>query len=305
MKLLEIVVPPSAGADVIATALQLATSLHKNPVRAGICDGFIGNRIQAAYRTAADAQIDSAMQGFGFPMGPYRLLDLAGGQTASAGRKRRAATRGTGARYVVIPDRFCENGWFGQKAGRGFYRYDSLARKGTPDPEVEALKARERANAGVRPRAFSDAQILQRCVAFIINEGASVVGEGIALRPLDVDMVMVHGYGFPNRRGGPMFLADATGLADWLDDIRPFGAQDPVFWRPAPLLERCVAQDTAFASLNAAPEASKLLRARRHPAIHTISRHGSPTKRTPPCGDGSARCTKRGDCAGAGRIRAG
>jgi 3-hydroxyacyl-CoA dehydrogenase len=259
MKLLEIVVPPLASVDAVATAFGLAAMLRKVPVRAGICDGFVGNRILAAYRAAADAlmedgaspyQVDAAMQDFGFPMGPYQVLDLAGGQIAWAGRKRRAATRDPAARYVGIPDRLCENGWFGQKTGRGFYRYDGGARKGTPDPEVEALIERERALAGVAPRAFCDDQIVRRCVAAIINESANVVDEGIALRPLDVDMAMVHGFGFPAQHGGPLFFADATGLGGWLNDIRAFGTLDPVFWRPSPLLERCVAQNLTLARLD-------------------------------------------------------
>lgn len=261
MKLLEIVVPAAVSDDVVATAFALADTLRKVPVRAGICDGFIGNRILAAYRTAADAlmedgaspyQIDAAMRSFGFPMGPYQVLDLAGGDIAWAGRTRRAATRDPRARYVQIPDRLCERGWLGQKTGRGYYRYEAGARTGTPDAEVEALIAEERTRAGITPRSFSDDSIVRRCVAAIINEGAKVVEEGIALRPLDVDIALIYGYGFPKAQGGPMFYADATGLARWLDDIHTYAQQDAVFWRPAPLLERCIAQNVPLANFNAA-----------------------------------------------------
>ncbi|CAH2907959.1 MAG: Enoyl-CoA hydratase (EC / Delta(3)-cis-delta(2)-trans-enoyl-CoA isomerase (EC / 3-hydroxyacyl-CoA dehydrogenase (EC / 3-hydroxybutyryl-CoA epimerase (EC [uncultured Paraburkholderia sp.] len=148
MKLLEVVVPGAVSADVVATAFELAKKLRKTPVRAGVCDGFIGNRILAVYRSAADAmmedgaspyQIDVAVRAFGFPMGPFQVVDLAGGDIGWAARKRRAATRNPAARYVQVTDRLCERGWFGQKTGRGFYLYPEGSRSGQPDPEVEAI----------------------------------------------------------------------------------------------------------------------------------------------------------------------
>ncbi|TQK04863.1 3-hydroxyacyl-CoA dehydrogenase NAD-binding domain-containing protein [Herbaspirillum sp. SJZ107] len=259
MKLLEIVVPAKVSADVVATAFELAKKLRKTPVRAGVCDGFIGNRILAVYRQAADAmmengaspyQIDKAVRDFGFPMGPYQMSDLAGGDIGWATRKRRAPTRDPRARYVQIADRLCERGWFGQKTGRGYYLYEGGARTGTPDPEVGAIVDAERQRAGVTPRSFTDEEIMRRYMAAMINEGAKVVAEKIALRPLDVDVTFVHGYGFPRYRGGPMKYADTVGLPQVLADIRAFAKEDPLFWQPAPLLVELVERGADFASLN-------------------------------------------------------
>lgn len=259
MKLLEVVVPARVSADVVATAFDLAKKLRKVPVRAGVCDGFIGNRMLAVYRAAADHlmedgaspyQIDKAIREFGFPMGPYQVIDLAGGDIGWASRKRRAATRDRNARYVQIADRICERGWFGQKTGRGFYRYEDGKRTGTPDPDVEGIIVAERERAGVTPRSFSDEQIIRRYMAAMINEGANVVHERIALRPLDVDVTLIYGFAFPEYHGGPMHYADTVGLPALLADIREFAKQDPVFWQPSPLLVKLVERGASFASLN-------------------------------------------------------
>ncbi len=259
MKLLEIVVPAKVSADVVATAFELAKKLRKVPVRAGVCDGFIGNRILAVHRQAADHlledgaspyQIDRAVREFGYPIGPFQMSDLAGGDIGWAARKRRAATRDPRARYVHVADRLCELGWFGQKTGRGWYVYADGARAGAEDPQVLAIVDEERRKAGVAPRGFSDEDILRRYLAAMINEGANVVQERIALRPLDVDVVMLHGYGFPRHRGGPMHYADSVGLAKVLADIREFAKEDPLFWKPSALLVDLVERGADFASLN-------------------------------------------------------
>ena len=263
MKLLEIVVPAQVSADVVATAFELAKKLKKVPVRAGVCDGFIGNRILAKYRQAADYlvedgaspyEIDEALRAFGYPMGPFQVSDLAGGDIGWATRKRKAATRDPRARYVQIADRICERGWFGQKTGRGWYLYPQGARTGTPDPEVLAIVDAERQRAGVKPRRFSAEEIMRRYLAAMVNEGANVVHEGIALRPLDVDVTFLYGYGFPRYRGGPMKYADTVGLDRILADIREFAQEDPLFWQPSPLLVELVAQGRNFDSLNRAPD---------------------------------------------------
>ncbi|MDH0898935.1 3-hydroxyacyl-CoA dehydrogenase NAD-binding domain-containing protein [Comamonas aquatica] len=261
MKLLEIVVPAKVSADVVATAFELAKKLKKVPVRAGVCDGFIGNRILAVYKQAADYimedgaspyEIDAAVRGFGYPMGPFQVTDLAGGDIGWATRKRRAATRDPKARYVEVADRICENGWFGQKTGRGFYLYPQGARVGQPDPEVLAIVDAERAKKGVTPRQFTPEEIMRRYMAAMVNEGAKVVQEGIALRPLDVDVTFISGYGFPRYRGGPMKWADMQGLDKILADIKAFEQEDPLFWKPAALLEQLVAEGKNFDSLNKA-----------------------------------------------------
>lgn len=259
MKLLEIVVPAKVSADVVATAFELARKLKKVAVRAGVCDGFIGNRILAVYRAAAGHmmedgaspyEIDAAVRDFGYPMGPFQVSDLAGGDIGWATRKRRAPTRDPQARYVQIADRICERGWFGQKTGRGYYLYPQGARTGQPDPEVLAIIDAERQRAGITPRRFTPEEIMRRYMAAMVNEGANVVAQGIALRPLDVDVTFLYGYGFPRHRGGPMKYADMVGLDKVLDDIREFAKADPVFWKPSPLLERLVAEGQNFDSLN-------------------------------------------------------
>lgn len=261
MKLLEIVVPAQVSAGAVATGFALAKNLRKVAVRAGVCDGFIGNRILAVYRQAADHmledgaspyQIDEAVRGFGYPMGPYQVADLAGGDIGWATRKRRAATRDPRARYVQIADRICERGWFGQKTGRGYYLYAKGSRNGTPDPEVLAIVDAERSRAGITPRSFSNEEIVRRYLAAMINEGANVVHEGIALRPLDVDVTFVAGYGFPRHRGGPMKYADMLGLPRVLADIREFAKEDALFWQPSPLLIDLVQRNKDFDSLNKA-----------------------------------------------------
>jgi len=259
MKLLEIVVPAQVSADVVATGFELAKKLKKVPVRAGVCDGFIGNRILAVYRQAADHmmedgaspyEIDAAVRNFGYPMGPFQVSDLAGGDIGWATRKRKAATRDPKARYVQVADRICERGWFGQKTQRGYYLYPEGARTGQPDPEVLAIIDAERQRAGITPRSFTEEEIMRRYMAAMINEGANVVHQRIALRPLDVDVTFLYGYGFPRFRGGPMKYADMVGLPKVLADIQEFAKQDPVFWKPSPLLVELVERGADFSSLN-------------------------------------------------------
>ncbi|THJ35715.1 3-hydroxyacyl-CoA dehydrogenase [Lampropedia aestuarii] len=261
MKLLEIVVPAKVSPDVVVTAFELAKRLKKVPVRAGVCDGFIGNRILAVYKQVADFlvedgaspyEVDEAVRQFGYPMGPFQVTDLAGGDIGWATRKRRAATRDPQARYVEIADRICERGWFGQKTGRGWYLYPEGARVGQPDPEVLAIVDAERQKKGIKTRSFSADEIMRRYMAAMVNEGAKVVAEGIALRPLDVDVTFLYGYGFPRWRGGPMQWADMVGLDKLLADIEEFAKEDALFWQPAPLLKQLVAEGKNFSSLNRA-----------------------------------------------------
>jgi 3-hydroxyacyl-CoA dehydrogenase len=259
MKLLEIVVPAKVSADVVSTGFALAKRLKKVPVRAGVCDGFIGNRILAAYRLAVDYmmedgaspyQIDQAMKDFGFPMGPLEVYDLAGGDIAWANRKRRAANRDPQQRYVEIADRLCENGWFGQKTGRGWYLYQEGERKGRQDPAVLAIIERERSRAAAAPREFTREEIVRRALAAMVNEGARVLEERIALRPLDIDAVFLHGYGFPRHRGGPMKYADIVGLASIVESLREFAKEDAFFWQASPLLQGLAERNQTLDSLN-------------------------------------------------------
>jgi 3-hydroxyacyl-CoA dehydrogenase len=233
--------------------------LKKVAVRSGICDGFIGNRIMNAYRKAAEYvvldgaspyQVDKAVTTFGFPMGPFAMGDLAGLDINWAARKRRAPTRDPRERVPRFYEMLCEGGDFGQKTGKGFYVYEAGQRGGVPNSEVAELIARDQEQQGVTPREFSDAEVLRRYMCAMVNEAAKVVGEGIARRPLDVDMVMLFGYGFPRFWGGPLKWADLQGLDGILADIKAYAEEDSFFWQPAPLLEKLVAEGKTFDDLN-------------------------------------------------------
>ena len=260
MKLLEIVVADKTALDVVATGFALGQRLKKISVRAGVCDGFIGNRILSTYRKAADHmildgaspyQIDKALTDFGFAMGPFAVADLAGLDIGWAMRKRKRAEgmdpRERDSSYV---DKMCEAGNFGQKTGKGYYVYEAGKRGGTPNPEVSDLIAAERADKGITPRSFTDEEIVTRYMAAMVNEAAKVVGEGIARRPLDVDMTLLFGYGFPRYRGGPLKWADIEGLDKVLATIKAGAEEDSYFWDPAPLLEKLVAEGRTFDDLN-------------------------------------------------------
>ncbi len=258
MKLLEIVVADQTAADVTATGFALAKLLRKTPVRAGVCDGFIGNRILSTFRAAADRmvlagaspyQVDAAIRDFGFAMGPYQVADLAGLDIGYMTRQRKAAEGKADSVQPTWADELYHMGRIGQKSGRGYYIYDD-ARKGTPDPEVDALIAAEREKADVAACSFTDDEIQRRYMCAMVNEGAKVLGDGIAARPLDIDVTLVAGYGFPRFRGGPMKWADLTGLPTVLADLERFAESDPEFWAPAPLLRQLVSEGRDFDSLN-------------------------------------------------------
>ena len=259
MKLLEVVVADKTAPDVVATGFALGKRLGKISVRAGVCDGFIGNRILKTYRTAADHmvldgatpyQIDKALTDMGFAMGPFAVGDLAGLDIGWATRKRLAPHRDPRERVPTYIDKVCEAGNFGQKTGKGYYIYEAGKRAGVPNPEVLELIEAERAERGITPRDFSDDEIRRRYMAAMVNEGARVLEEGIARRPLDIDMVFLFGYGFPRYHGGPMKWADLQGLPALLEDIRSYAKEDPYFWQPAPLLEKLVAEGRTFDDLN-------------------------------------------------------
>jgi 3-hydroxyacyl-CoA dehydrogenase len=224
-------------------------------VVSGVCDGFIGNRMLEKYvqqslflleEGATPAQVDSALQRWGMAMGPFAMYDMAGNDIGWEIRKRRAKERPDMV-YSKFADRICEKGWFGQKAGRGWYRYEKGGRKPIPDPEVEQLLADYRGEINVKPRKIPDDEIVERCIFALVNEGARILEEGIALRASDIDMVYLTGYGFPPYRGGPMFYADQAGLDKVLSSIKKFqegyqGSQ----WKPAPLLVKFANEGRRF-----------------------------------------------------------
>lgn len=244
MKLLEVVRGAATAPETIATVMGLAKTLGKVAVLAGNADGFIGNRILQRYGDEADLmleegatpwQVDEALIAFGLPMGVFRMRDLAGLDVARAIRRARLALgRPVPPGQSAIPDRLCDLGRFGQKTGAGFYRYQG--REALPDPAVEALITAEGAARGRARRCLSDQEIVDRVLCAMVNSGAELLGEGIALRAGDIDVVYVHGYGFPVYRGGPMFWAEQQGLAAVLGKIREFHARFGAAWAPAPLL---------------------------------------------------------------------
>lgn len=259
MKLLEIVVADTTAPEVVATGFALARRLGKIGVRSGVCDGFIGNRILMRYRLAADAavlagaslyEVDAAMVEFGFPMGPYAVGDLAGLDIAWAARKRRADTRHPNELVAGWLDTLCVSGRFGRKTGRGYYIYDDSSQAGRQDPELLEMIAAERRARGIAPRTLPSHEIADRCVFAIVNEACNILDEGIAQRPLDIDLTLLHGYGFPRWRGGPMHFADTTGLKTVLERIWSLQKEDSWFWQPAPLLERLVTDGNSFSDLN-------------------------------------------------------
>lgn len=257
MRLLEVVVADKTAPDVVATGFALAKKLRKVAVRAGVCDGFIGNRILSHFKKVADylmldgaapEQIDQALEDFGFAMGPFAVSDLAGLDISWAERKRKAAFRPETERYVAVADRMCEQGWFGRKTGKGFYIYEGRER--TVNPEVLKIIQAERQSLGIVARSFSDAEIVERYMTAMISEAARVVEDGIALRPIDVDAVFLFGYGFPRFRGGPLHYADHVGATELVTRIEHYAAEDPDYWQCPKILKRMALDGSTFAELN-------------------------------------------------------
>lgn len=259
MRLIEVVVTDVVSADAVATVVAVAKRLKKVPVRSGVTDGFIGNRVLSAYRTACDFmvedgatpyEIDTAMRDFGMKLGPFEVSDMAGLEIGWARRKRLAPGRDPKARYVEIADKLCELGRFGQKTGSGYYLYEPGSRQGKPDPDVLKLIAEERARKAISAREFTKAEIQRRCLAAMANEGARLLREGIAVRPSDIDVVMLYGYGFPRWRGGPMKATDLTGLMEMRLSLEDYAREDAQFWTPDPIFSELEKNGEMFDSLN-------------------------------------------------------
>ena len=259
MKLLEVVVAEKTSKDTVATAFNLAKQMRKVPVRSGVCDGFIGNRILSKYLVgtyhmvedgASPFHVDKVIRDFGCAMGIFQVIDLAGGDIGWATRKRKAPFRHKDDRYVEIADRVCERGWFGQKTSKGYYLYGEGVEFLTPNPEIEIICNEERKRVGITPKNFSDQEILDRYIAAMVYEGTKILSEQIALKPSDIDVVFTNGYGFPKWRGGPMKYADMIGLDKILKNIQKYSEEDTRFWAPPKLLEDLVKQNKNFDSMN-------------------------------------------------------
>jgi 3-hydroxyacyl-CoA dehydrogenase len=257
MKLLEVVRGAKTATDVLATVMQIAKKIKKTAVVSGVCDGFIGNRMIEQYSRQAGflleegctpAQVDRAIEKFGFAMGPFRMGDLAGNDIGWAIRKRRYQEK-PGMKYSKTADLLCEMGRYGQKTGAGWYDYQAGKRDAIPSQLVVDMIEQHRKDGGITPRKIGDDEIVQRLVYSLVNEAAHILEEGIASKASDIDMVYLTGYGFPMWRGGPMQHADQVGLFNVAEAMKRFARNpmdDASFWQPAPLLARLVADGKTF-----------------------------------------------------------
>ncbi|HEX2653962.1 MAG TPA: 3-hydroxyacyl-CoA dehydrogenase NAD-binding domain-containing protein [Xanthobacteraceae bacterium] len=227
MRLCEIVRGDATAPDVLASAIAVARKLGKVPVVVGVCHGFVGNRMLRArsiegerllLEGALPQDVDRAIVEFGFPMGPFAMSDLAGLDVSWRMRKAQGAR-------AEIADALCEAGRFGQKTGKGFYRYEAGARTPLPDPEVEQMIVAASARLGIKRRAIDTQEIVERLIFPMINEGARILEEGVALRSGDIDVIWIYGYGWPVWRGGPMYYADRVGISYIRDRLAEFAAR--------------------------------------------------------------------------------
>jgi 3-hydroxyacyl-CoA dehydrogenase len=251
MRLLEIVHGAATAPDALATAVTLGRRIGKVPVTVGVCYGFVGNRMLARRSVeterlllegALPQEVDAAVAAFGFPMGPFAMADMAGLDVGWRIRK------GRGERNE-IEDALCEAGYYGQKTGKGYFRYEAGSRTPLSDPEVEKIILETSSRLGINRRPIAQEEIVERMLLPMINEGARILDEGIAARPGDIDVIWVYGYGWPVWRGGPMYYADRLGLARIRDRLTFYAdrSRDETL-RPAPLLARLAAEGRTFAS---------------------------------------------------------
>lgn len=259
MKLCEIVRADKTAPDALVTAVTIARKIAKVPAVVGVCDGFVGNRMLAQrgkqsekllFEGALPQQVDAVVTKFGMPMGPFAMGDLAGLDIGWRSRKDRGIKS-------EIADALCEAGRFGQKTGKGYYKYEAGSRAPMPDPEGEKLIDETLLRLGRKKRVVSDDEILERMMYPMINEGAKILEEGIAARPSDIDVVWLYGYGWPIYRGGPMFWADTVGLKHIAERLAFYAKEtnDPSL-EPAPLLKKLAAEGKTFASLAAESKAA-------------------------------------------------
>jgi 3-hydroxyacyl-CoA dehydrogenase len=255
-RLLEIVRTSDTSPDSLSAAFRVAKLLKKIAVISRDAFGFIGNRMmldgywreaeQLLLEGATPAQVDNALENFGFAMGPQRVSDLGGNDVGTKARFQLFKRESRPDPYFVIADRLTEMGRLGQKTGRGFYRYESGSREAVPDPEVISLIEKLASERGILRREIGDQEIVERCLLSLINVGAMVLEEGIAARAADIDVVWTSGYGFPRHLGGPMFHADTLGFPHVLERIRHYHGTGGHYWRPAGLIERLAAAGSNF-----------------------------------------------------------
>jgi 3-hydroxyacyl-CoA dehydrogenase len=255
MRLLEIVRGKTSSKEVVATCMQLSKTLAKVGVLVGNCRGFVGNRMFGPYRREAQflveegagiEAVDQALSDFGMAMGPLATGDLAGLDVGWRIRKEYRHLEVPGVRQPFVEDRLCELGRYGQKTRAGWYKYDDQ-RRASPDPGVGELIREWVREAGIAQRQISAEEIADRCLYALVNEGARILEEGIALRASDIDIIYINGYGFPAHRGGPMWYADTVGLKKVYDRVSEFHRQHGEFWQPASLLKQLAEQEKTFA----------------------------------------------------------
>jgi len=258
MRLLEIVGAKATSKQVIATSMQLAKRIGKVGVLVGNCRGFVGNRMFSPYRREAQflveegaevEAVDQALYDFGMAMGPLSVADLAGLDIGWRMRKEFRHLQKPGVRQPLAEDGLCELGRYGQKTGAGWYKYDQN-RKAIPDPEVAPVVRKWAAEKGIVQRQISAPEIVDRCIYAMVNEGARILQDGIALRAGDIDMIYLNGYGFPNYRGGPMWYADTVGLKKVYARVSEFHQQLGELWEPAPLLKQLAGEGRGFADFS-------------------------------------------------------
>jgi 3-hydroxyacyl-CoA dehydrogenase len=258
MRLLEIVRGKQTSKEVLATCMQLSKKLGKIGVLVGNCRGFVGNRMFGPYRREAQflveegaevEAVDNALVEFGMAMGPLATGDLAGLDVGWRIRKEYRHLEKPGVRQPIAEDRLCEMGRYGQKTLAGWYRYDDQ-RRAAPDPDVAALVRNWTAEARIPQRQIPAAEMVDRCVYALVNEGARILEEGYALRSVDIDIIYLNGYGFPARRGGPMWYADTVGLRKVYDRVCEFREQHGELWEPASLLQRLAEANQTFAEFH-------------------------------------------------------
>jgi 3-hydroxyacyl-CoA dehydrogenase len=264
MRLLEIVRGKATSKEVIATCMSLSKTLGKVGVLVGNCRGFVGNRMFGPYRREAQflveegasiEDVDKALTDFGMAMGPLATGDLAGLDVGWRIRKEYRHLEKPGVRQPFAEDKLCELGRFGQKTGAGWYKYDAN-RKASLDPAVDNLVSKWVVDAGIPQRKISADEIADRCLYALVNEGATILQEGFALRASDIDIIYLNGYGFPAHRGGPMWYADTVGLKKVYDRIQEFHRQHGESWEPAPVLKQLAEQGKSFADFGKAETAS-------------------------------------------------
>jgi 3-hydroxyacyl-CoA dehydrogenase len=258
MRLLEIVRGKATSKEVIATSMALSKRLKKVGVLVGNCYGFVGNRMLHQYGREAQflveegaepQDVDGALYKFGMAMGPLAVGDLAGLDVGWRIRKEHAHLQKPGVRYPKVADRLCEMGRYGQKTGAGWYKYDEN-RNRIPDPEVDALIEQVAAEQGLKRRKITEEEVIERTQYALINEGAKILEEGIALRAVDIDIIYINGYGYPAWRGGPMWYADTVGLKKVYERVNHFHEEHGELWEPAPLLKRLAEAGKTFADFD-------------------------------------------------------